>query len=405
MKSLFLKIYYRLFKPLIKDIFYVVFLILFKVCKRKLDYSAKIKKILLIIPPQNGLGDNIMFSYYIDNLLKEKDIKLYVVTPYYELWQTFDYPNLKIIASKRNTLSLYRVLTKLKETFDLALCPSPYVQHIFSLFFVKAKYKLCYEPIRLTKKFNSEKNLLKPLCNFEITNHELYFDLSKEFYGLLLGKLFEYIGLNGKAKKPSLKLKAEDTHKFETKNIFIFPYAKSIYRRIPKEIFFEIADKLKKCGYRIILLYDSEAKNYTYELYNEIKNIAEIRFTNSISETIFLLNNAYAVICSDTGFMHIALLSEVKKIVVFFTVVAFETRIPQFLFQEKQILPIRILNPDLKSIISQISAGYESFFEVYPGHITQEIIQKYQETIRNFIEVYKEDIVNQIKDFIIKEEL
>ena len=104
MKSLFLKIYYRLFKPLIKDIFYVVFLILFKVFKRKLDYSAKIKKILLIIPPQKGLGDNIMFSYYIDNLLKEKDIKLYVVTPYYELWQTFDYPNLKIIASRRITI-------------------------------------------------------------------------------------------------------------------------------------------------------------------------------------------------------------------------------------------------------------------------------------------------------------
>jgi len=119
------KFFYNVFKPGIKVPFCYTAKLYFFVKKQNLRID-ELENIIILTPPQNGLGDNIMFSYYIHDLLNNrKDLKLYIVSPYNNFWKLLDYENLYIIYTPKSTIGLYKTLRTINKLFDLAILPSP----------------------------------------------------------------------------------------------------------------------------------------------------------------------------------------------------------------------------------------------------------------------------------------
>jgi len=341
----------------------------------------KIKSIAIIIPPQNGLGDNIMFSYYIHDLLNSKEkLEVYIVSPYYNFWKALNYENLHIIQTPKSTIGLYKTLKANNKPFDLAVVPSPYVQHLYALFLARAKYKICYDPLDLVfrkSKFSILSNLRVKDCNA--------YDPHDSFYGELLGNLLRCCGFSVNEKIPKLK-NISDYKLSSQKTVVLFVYSKDKLREIPSYFWSNLCYSIIQLGYEVLILYDDEAKTYSQNLIASLNNAVKGLYTDSIERTIQILNSAYAVMCPDGGFLHISLLSKVEKIVAFFTVVEPKHRIPKTAYMDKKIKTIKIEVPELKNIISKFGSNYASIFEYRP------------KLVEFYIKTYKEEIGRHFKE-------
>ncbi|MFZ8832479.1 MAG: glycosyltransferase family 9 protein [Thermodesulfobacteriaceae bacterium] len=354
----------------------------------------ELENIIIITPPQNGLGDNIMFSYYIHDLLNNrKDLRLYIVSPYDNFWKLLDYENLHIIYTPKSTMGLYKTLRNINNLFDLAILPSPYIQHIYALFLVNANYKVCYDPLDLVFR----KSRLDILGTSNMENCKAY-DPYNSFYGELLGNLLRCCGFSVNEKIPKLK-NISDYKLSSQKTVVLFVYSKDKLREIPGYFWSNLCYSIIQLGYEVLILYDDEAKTYSQNLIASLNNAVKGLYTDSIERTIQILNSAYAVICPDGGVLHISLLSKVEKIVAFFTVVEPKHRTPKTVYTNKKIKTIQIESPKLKNILSTISSGYKSFFE-YKPKLKELYIKEYRKEIERIIKENEKEYINEILEFL-----
>ena len=385
--------FYRILKPVIKFPL-AILLKLYFVRKRKLELD-ELNNIIVLIPPQNGLGDNIMFSYYMHDLLNSKEkLEVYIVSPYYNFWKVLNYENLHIIHIPKSTGWLYKTLKANNKSFDLAIVPSSYVQHLYALFLIKAKYKICYDPLDLVFR----KSKLRILSNINVKGCNAY-DLHDSFYGELLGNLLRCCRFAVSEKIP--KLRNIDDYKLSSqKTVILFVYSKDKLRGIPDYFWINLCYSIIQLGYEVLILYDDEAKTYSQKLIDSLNDTVKGIYTNSIEKTIQILNNAYAVICTDSGFLHISLLSKVEKIVAFFTVVEPKHRIPKTVYTNKKIKTIKIDTPKLKNILLRLSSfNSSSIFEYYPK-LTEFYIKTYKEEIENIIKKNEKKYIKEILEFL-----
>jgi len=388
----FYKFFYKILKPVIK--FPLAMLLkLYFVEKRKFELD-KLNNIIVLIPPQNGLGDNIMFSYYIHDLLNSKEnLEVYIVSPYYDFWKTLNYENLHIIQIPKSTVGLYETLKANNKPFDLAVVPSSYIQHLYALFLIKAKYKICYDPLDLVfgkSKFSILSNLNVKDCNA--------YDLHDSFYGELLGNLLRCCGFFVNEKIPKLK-NISDYKLSSQKIVVLFVYSKDKLREIPGYFWSNLCYSIIQLGYEVLILYDDEAKTYSQNLIASLNNAVKGLYTDSIERTIQILNSAYAVICPDGGVLHISLLSKVEKIVAFFTVVEPKHRIPKTVYTNKKIKTIKIEGPELKNILSKFSSNYASIFEYHPK-LVEFHIKTYKEEIERHFKENEKKYIKEIMEFL-----
>jgi ADP-heptose:LPS heptosyltransferase len=383
--------FYNVFKRAIKVPFCYTAKLYFFVKKQNLRVD-ELKNIIIITPPQNGLGDNIMFSYYIHDLLNNrKDLRLYIVSPYDNFWKLLDYENLHIIYTPKSTMGLYKTLRNINNLFDLAILPSPYIQHIYALFLVNANHKVCYDPLDLVL----GKSRLDILGTSNMENCKAY-DPYNSFYGELLGNLLKCCRFSVEEKIPKLKYISNYKH-YSQKTVVIFPYSKDKLREIPVSFWINLCYNLTQLGYEVLVLYDDEAKAYSQKLLNSAK--VNGIYTDSIEKTIKILNSAYAVICPDGGFMHISFLSKVEKIVALFNVVEPKHRIPKIVYMNKKIKTIQIESLKLRNILLKISSSYKSFFE-YKPKLKELYFKEYREEIERIIKENEKEYINEILKFL-----
>jgi ADP-heptose:LPS heptosyltransferase len=316
------------------------------------------------------------------------------VSPYYNFWKVLNYENLHIIHIPKSTGWLYKTLKANNKSFDLAIVPSSYVQHLYALFLIKAKYKICYDPLDLVFR----KSKLRILSNINVKGCNAY-DLHDSFYGELLGNLLKCCGFAVSEKIP--KLRNIDDYKLSSqKTVILFVYSKDKLRGIPDYFWINLCYSIIQLGYEVLILYDDEAKTYSQKLIDSLNDTVKGIYTNSIEKTIQILNNAYAVICTDSGFLHISLLSKVEKIVAFFTVVEPKHRIPKTVYTNKKIKTIKIDTPKLKNILLRLSSfNSSSIFEYYPK-LTEFYIKTYKEEIENIIKKNEKKYIKEILEFL-----
>ena len=388
------KFFYNVFKPGIKVPFCYTAKLYFFVKKQNLRID-ELENIIILTPPQNGLGDNIMFSYYIHDLLNNrKDLKLYIVSPYNNFWKLLDYENLYIIYTPKSTIGLYKTLRTINKLFDLAILPSPYIQHIYALFLVNANHKVCYDPLDLVLG-NSKLGILG-IPNMESCNT---YDLYNSFYGEILGNLLRCCGFSVNEKIPKLK-NISDYKLSSQKTVVLFVYSKDKLREIPSYFWINLCYSIIQLGYEVLILYDDEAKTHSQNLIASLNNTVKGLYTDSIERTIQILNSAYAVICPDGGFLHISLLSKVEKIVAFFTVVEPKHRIPKTVYTNKKIKTIKIESPELKNILSRFSVfNSSSIFEYYPK-LAEFYIETYKKEIERFMKENEKEYISEILEFL-----
>jgi ADP-heptose:LPS heptosyltransferase len=387
------KFFYNVFKPGIKVPFCYTAKLYFFVKKQNLRID-ELENIIILTPPQNGLGDNIMFSYYIHDLLNNrKDLKLYIVSPYNNFWKLLDYKNLHIIYTPKSTIGLYKTLRTINKLFDLAILPSPSIQYIYALFLVNANHKVCYDPLDLVL----GKSRLDILGTADLENCKAY-DPYNSFCGELLGNLLKCCGFSVNEKMPKLK-NISDYKLSSQKTVVLFVYSKDKLREIPDYFWSNLCYSIIQLGYEVLILYDDEAKTYSQNLIASLNNPVKGLYTDSIERTIQILNSAYAVICPDGGVLHISLLSKVEKIVAFFTVVEPKHRIPKTIYTNKKIKTIKIESPKLKNILSTISSGYKSFFE-YKPKLKELYIKEYRKEIERIIKENEKEYINEILEFL-----
>jgi len=387
------KFFYNVFKPSIKVPFCYTAKLYFFVKKQNLRID-ELENIIILTPPQNGLGDNIMFSYYIHDLLNSrKDLKLYIVSPYNNFWKLLDYENLYIIYTPKSTIGLYKTLRTINKLFDLAILPSPYIQHIYALFLVNANHKVCYDPLDLVLG-NSKLGTLG-IPNMESCNT---YDLYNSFYGEILGNLLRCCGFSVNEKIPKLK-NISDYKLSSQKTVVLFVYSKDKLREIPSYFWINLCYSIIQLGYEVLILYDDEAKTHSQNLIASLNNTVKGLYTDSIERTIQILNSAYAVICPDGGFLHISLLSKVEKIVAFFTVVEPKHRIPETVYTNKKIKTIKIVGSELKNILSKFSSNYASMFEYHPK-LVEFYIKTYKEEIERHFKENEKKYIKEILEFL-----
>ncbi len=384
--------FYKILKPVIKFPL-AILLKLYFVKKRKFELD-KLNNIIVLIPPQNGLGDNIMFSYYIHDLLNSKEkLEVYIVSPYYDFWKALNYENLHIIQIPKSTVGLYKTLKANNKLFDLAIVPSSSVQHLYALFLVKAKYKICYDPLDLV--FRRSK--LSILSNLNVKDCIAY-DIYDSFYGESLGNLLRCCGFSVNEKIPKLK-NTSDYKLSSQKTVVLFVYSKDKLREIPGYFWSNLCYSIIQLGYEVLILYDDEAKTYSQNLIASLNNAVKGLYTDSIERTIQILNSAYAVICPDGGVLHISLLSKVEKIVAFFTVIEPKHRIPKTVYTNKKIKTIKIGESELKNILSKFSSNYASMFEYHPK-LVEFYIKTYKEEIERHFKENEKKYIKEILEFL-----
>lgn len=201
-----------------------------------------------------------------------------------------------------------------------------------------------------------------------------------------MGNLLRCCGFAVKEKIPKLR-NIGDYKLFSQKTVILFAYSRDELRKIPDHFWINLCYNIIQSGYEVLILYDDEAKTYSQKLIASLNNAVKGIYTDSIEKTVQILNSAYAVIYPDGVLLHLSILSKVKKIVAFFTIVEPKHRIPEIAYKTKKIKTIKIEGPRLKNIISRFSVfDSSSMFEYYSR-------------LRDFyFEAYKQE-----KDRLIKE--
>jgi len=99
---------YKVLKPTIKVPFGLLLRLYFA---KKLKFEPDKVNSILILPPHNGLGDNIMISYYVHDLLNSREnLEVYIISPQYNFWKALDYENINTIHPPKSKLELLRIL-------------------------------------------------------------------------------------------------------------------------------------------------------------------------------------------------------------------------------------------------------------------------------------------------------
>lgn len=133
---------YKVLKPAAKVPFGLLLRLYFT---KKLKFEPDKVNSILILPPHNGLGDNIMISYYVHDLLNSKEkLEVYIISPHYNFWKALDYENINTIHPPKSKLELLRILRANNRSFDLAIFSSPFTRYLKILPLIKARYKICF---------------------------------------------------------------------------------------------------------------------------------------------------------------------------------------------------------------------------------------------------------------------
>jgi ADP-heptose:LPS heptosyltransferase len=370
---------YKVLKPAIKVPFGLLLRLYFA---KKLKFELDKVNRILILPAYNGLGDNIMISYYVHDLLNSREnLEVYIISPHHNFWKALDYENINTIRPPKSRLELLRILRANNKSFDLVIFSSPFTRYLKILPLIKARYKICYDPLD----FAFRRPKLRVLGNINVKGCSAY-DLRDSFYGESLGNLLRCCGFVVKEKIPKLR-NIDDYKLFSQKTVILFAYSRDELRKIPDHFWINLCHNIIQSGYEVLILYDDEAQIYSQKLIASLNNAVKGIYTDSIEKTVQTLNSAYAVICPDGVLLHLSILSKVKKIVAFFTIVEPKHRIPEIAYKTKKIKTIKIEGPRLKNIISRFSVfDSSSMFEYYSR-------------LRDFyFEAYKEE-----KDRLIKE--
>ncbi|WP_299209562.1 hypothetical protein, partial [Thermocrinis sp.] len=153
-------------------------------------------------------------------------------------------------------------------------------------------------------------------------------------------------------------------------------------------------------GYEVLILYDDEAQTYSQKLIASLNNAVKGIHTDSIEKTVQILNSAYAVICPDGALLHLSILSKVKKIVVFFTIVEPKHRIPEIAYKTKKIKTIKIEGPRLKNIISRFSVFDSSSMPEYYSRLRDFYFEACKEEKDRLIKENEKKYINEILEFL-----
>jgi ADP-heptose:LPS heptosyltransferase len=350
---------------------------------------------ILILPAYSGLGDNIMISYYVHDLLNSKEkLEVYIISPHYNFWKALDYENINTIHPPKSRLELLKILRANNRSFDLVIFSSPFTRYLKILPLIKARYKICYDPLD----FAFRRPKLRVLGNINVKGCGAY-DLRDSFYGESLGNLLRCCGFAVKERIPKLR-NIDDYKLFSQKTVILFAYSRDELRKIPDHFWINLCHNIIQSGYEVLILYDDEAQTYSQKLIASLNNAVKGIYTDSIEKTVQILNSAYAVICPDGALLHISILSKVKKIVVFFTIVEPKHRIPEIAYKTKKIKTIKIEGPRLKNIISRFSVFDSSSMSEYYSRLRDFYFEAYKEEKDRLIKENEEKYINEILEFL-----
>ncbi len=289
------------------------------------------KKILVFSLP--GLGNTLLFTPVLEKLRKQfPDAKITVLVMYKGSKQMLDgNPNLDELIlfeflKQGNLKSLKFLLELRKRKFDISILPHPSNKAHYNLisFLAGAKLRLGYDyPYLRLKSLSFLQNKRKKLGD----NHEI-----QENFALL-----ESIGLkltDEQIKNTRLFLKIDNEHrkfadrfykKYNIKGLKIGIHAGSstsagmINKRWPKERFADLANFLIDQYKANILIFggpdESELKNYIYGLIKNKKK-AFLVDIDPIKETVAVIEQCDFFVTNDSGFMHMAVVMNVRTIAI-----------------------------------------------------------------------------------------
>jgi len=383
---------YKVLKPAIKVPFGLLLRLYFA---KKLKFEPDKVNSILILPPHNGLGDSIMLSYYVHDLLDSKEkLEVYIISPHHNFWKALDYENINTIHPPKSKLELLRILRANNKSFDLVIFSSPFTRYLKILPLIKARYKICYDPLD----FAFRRPKLRVLGNINVKDCNAY-DLRDSFYGESLGNLLRCCGFAVKEKIPKLR-NIDDYMLPSQKTVILFAYSRDELRNIPDHFWINLCNNIIQSGYEVLILYDEEAKTYSQKLIASLNNAVKGIYTDSIEKTVQILNSAYAVICPDGVLLHISILSKVKKIVAFFTIVEPKHRIPEIAYKNKKIKTIKIEGHRLKNIISRFSVFDSSSMFEYYSRLRDFYFEAYKEEKDRLIKENEKKYINEILEFL-----
>jgi len=269
---------YKVLKPAIKVPFGILLRLYFA---KKLKFEPNKVNSILILPAYNGLGDNIMISYYVHDLLNSREnLEVYIISPHYNFWKALDYENINTIHPPKSKLELLRILRVNNRSFDLAIFSSPFTRYLKILPLIKARYKICYDPLD----FAFRRHKLRVLGNINVKGCSAY-DLRDSFYGESLGNLLRCCGFAVKEKIPKLR-NIEDYKLSSQKTVVLFAYSRDELRKIPDHFWINLCYNIIQSGYEVLILYDDEAKTYSQKLIASLNNAVKGIYTDSIEKTV-----------------------------------------------------------------------------------------------------------------------
>lgn len=281
---------------LIKIIFFnfVAFMVFFQLKRKKND--GEIKHLMIYIPASSGLGDLIMsnmFFKYLRELYPNAKITVFLKT---QIFINNSYYDDLVNISNLSTKAQLGIINKLN--IDLILLPEKAVTSSIIFLFGKSKFKLGYvDSYQVKANFSIEKKKFVP-------NQDHYY--LKSFYLLTVLKDFKIPLPSYSADLSFVKL---PEYKFNNSYILFVPCVMWENRSLSYDHSKTLVSALIKSPYHIHLGGGLESKETNQRLIKEFtshKDKIVLHENINLLEFISIVNHSKAVICGDSGPMHIA---------------------------------------------------------------------------------------------------
>lgn len=306
----------RIIKILIMNLLY--WLVEFLAILSAKNYNPNnIKKVAILFMPRLGIGDLIMLSPAIQEIVKifpQSEINLITWVP-----EIIDFKNIKIMNHKEFKIS--------RNDFDLIISPTLTLRHLPLIFL--SKYWIGY--------------FTKPKIQSNFKARQYIYDLKGEHYlwrgvrlikalDLEIGEKMEQEAIGKSIDYPLLKFQRPlyfDENLSGINYLVIAPFAQFDERQWPLDGFAEVIDGLANLNAvnKIAILGGSSARERHFldvligKLKNTSKNlIVDLVGKNDLKETCFIIKNSRLYLGLDTGPAQIAYLSASRSVVIFITV-------------------------------------------------------------------------------------
>lgn len=158
------------------------------------------------------------------------------------------------------------------------------------------------------------------------------------------------------------------------------PGSRHFTKQYPKDYFIQLGEQLNNVGYKIALFGGKDDRELCNEISNKIKNAIDLSTDNDILQIARDMQECKAIVCNDSGLMHIASAVKVPLIAIF------GSSVKEFGFAPYKAKSIIVENESLKcrpcSHIGRESCPKKHFkcmLEIKPEIVFQ--------NLKNFIEV------------------